>query len=110
MTIGSTSYENQDLGDSKEARFYLSGPLIADRLGLALYGSLHDRNKPAMEYESRGTVATQQQDRRNASLGGRLTLGDRRSPGPEPGNRLERERDQPGIGLRFDPAGSRPTA
>lgn len=73
VTIGSTSYENQDLGDSKEARFYLSGPLIADRLGLALYGSLHDRNKPAMEYESRGTVATQQQDRRNASLGGRLT-------------------------------------
>lgn len=72
MTIGSTSYDNAELGDSKEARFYLSGPLIEDRLGLALFGSLNDRHKPEMEYSSRGSVAKQKQDRRNASLGGQL--------------------------------------
>ncbi|MGR3378942.1 TonB-dependent receptor domain-containing protein [Salipiger abyssi] len=72
MTLGSTTYENDDLGESKEARFYMSGPLVQDRLGLALFGSVHDRHKPKMEYSSRGNIAEEQQDIRRRSLGARL--------------------------------------
>lgn len=43
MTLGTTTHEDSDSGSSHEARFYLSGPVIADRLGLSLFGSLHDR-------------------------------------------------------------------
>jgi outer membrane receptor for ferrienterochelin and colicins len=72
MTLGTTSYENSDLGETHEGRFYLSGPLVKDRLGLALFGSLYDRNKPAMEFSRRGNLAVQKQDIRRQSLGGRL--------------------------------------
>lgn len=72
MTIGATTYDDPDMGDTREARFYLSGPLVEDRLGLALYGSLHDRHKPEMGYISRGGTGTQEQDRRDSTLGARL--------------------------------------
>lgn len=72
VTIGNTAYQDRGYGDAKEVRFYLSGPVIRDRLGLAIYGSLHDRDKPRMVYSSRGTVAEQRQDVRKQSLGARL--------------------------------------
>lgn len=72
VTLGGTSYENSDLGDTKEGRFYLSGPIVPDRLGLALFGSTYDRHKPEMEYSSRGTVAVQEADILRRSLGARL--------------------------------------
>lgn len=72
MTLGSTSYENDDLGDAREGRFYMSGPVVQDRLGLAVYGSLHDRRKPNLEYSSRGRIAEERQEIRRQSLGGRL--------------------------------------
>lgn len=73
MSIGSTSYKHSGAGDTKEARFYLSGPLISDRLGLALFGSYHDRNKDEVEFSSRGSILTQQQEITRKSLGARLT-------------------------------------
>jgi len=43
ITGGTTIYENSDDGSSYEGRFYASGPLIPNMLGLTLYGSLHNR-------------------------------------------------------------------
>ncbi|RUR37860.1 ligand-gated channel protein [Vreelandella populi] len=37
--------ENSDSGDSRQANFYLSGPLIEDRLGLQLYGRASQRDE-----------------------------------------------------------------
>lgn len=37
--------ESSDAGDSRQANFYLSGPLIEDRLGLQLYGRTSQRDE-----------------------------------------------------------------
>lgn len=37
--------EDSDSGDSRQANFYLSGPLIEDRLGLQLYGRASQRDE-----------------------------------------------------------------
>ena len=37
--------ESSDSGDSRQANFYLSGPLVADRLGLQLYGRASQRDE-----------------------------------------------------------------
>lgn len=37
--------ENSDSGDSRQANFYLSGPLVGDRLGFQLYGRASQRDE-----------------------------------------------------------------
>ncbi|MEA2117149.1 ligand-gated channel protein [Halovibrio sp. HP20-50] len=37
--------EDNDSGDSRQANFYLSGPLVGDRLGLQLYGRTSQRDE-----------------------------------------------------------------
>ncbi|RBI68259.1 ligand-gated channel protein [Vreelandella sulfidaeris] len=37
--------ENSDSGDSRQANFYLSGPLVGERLGLQLYGRTSQRDE-----------------------------------------------------------------
>tara|TARA_R110001583_G_scaffold162452_3_gene314693 strand:- start:2480 stop:4453 length:1974 start_codon:yes stop_codon:yes gene_type:complete len=37
--------EDSDAGDSRQANFYLSGPLVGDRLGLQLYGRTSQRDE-----------------------------------------------------------------
>lgn len=37
--------ESSDSGDSRQANFYLSGPLVGDRLGLQLYGRTSQRDE-----------------------------------------------------------------
>ena len=37
--------EDDDAGAARQANFYLSGPLVADRLGLTLYGSSYQRDE-----------------------------------------------------------------
>ncbi|MCL7929510.1 ligand-gated channel protein [Halomonas llamarensis] len=37
--------EDSDSGDSRQANFYLSGPLVGDRLGLQLYGRTSQRDE-----------------------------------------------------------------
>ncbi|ASK20390.1 ligand-gated channel protein [Halomonas sp. N3-2A] len=37
--------ENSNSGDSRQANFYLSGPLVGDRLGLQLYGRASERDE-----------------------------------------------------------------
>ncbi|RDD69128.1 TonB-dependent receptor domain-containing protein [Paracoccus versutus] len=70
MTLGATSYQDQDSGSSHEARFYLSGPLIADQLGLSIFGSLHDREGD--RNFAGGSDGYQIYDNTRKSLGARL--------------------------------------
>jgi outer membrane receptor for ferrienterochelin and colicins len=41
--------EDSASGDSRQANFYLSGPLVADRLGLQLYGRTSERDEDDIE-------------------------------------------------------------
>lgn len=66
VTGGATFYEDSRFGRSYEGRFYVSGPLINDVLGLSLYGSLHERLDHIL---TDGNVNSIGRD----SLGGRLT-------------------------------------
>ncbi|SLN39139.1 Colicin I receptor precursor [Roseivivax jejudonensis] len=43
LTLGTTVPQDEDAGNSREGRFYLSGPIVEDALGLTLYGQAHDR-------------------------------------------------------------------
>ncbi|SFD78967.1 TonB-dependent receptor domain-containing protein [Roseivivax sediminis] len=43
LTLGTTVPQDEDTGHSREGRFYLSGPIVEDKLGLTLYGQAHDR-------------------------------------------------------------------
>ncbi|NPD16985.1 TonB-dependent receptor [Xinfangfangia sp. D13-10-4-6] len=73
MTLGHSSYNRPGMGNSHEGRFYLSGPIIANKLGLAFFGSLHDRSKPAIAVSSRGNITYQSQDTDRKTLGAKLT-------------------------------------
>lgn len=74
VTLGYTNFEESGAGNSHEGRFYLSGPIVEGKLGLAFFGSLHDRSKPGMLVAGRGgSVSTQSQDTERKTLGARLT-------------------------------------
>ncbi len=42
--------EDSASGDSRQANFYLSGPLVGERLGLQLYGRTSERDEDDIEY------------------------------------------------------------
>ena len=42
--------EDSASGDSRQANFYLSGPLVGERLGLQLYGRTSERDEDNIEY------------------------------------------------------------
>ncbi len=69
LTLGTTLRADSDAGDSHEGRFYLSGPVIADRVGLALFGSVNHRGGNVVETARDGV---QVQDVTRRSLGARL--------------------------------------
>lgn len=73
MTLGTSQYQRSGAGSANEGRFYLSGPLMQDRLGLSLFGSRHDRKKDEMVVSGRGGDTVQSQDIERHSLGARLT-------------------------------------
>lgn len=72
MTLGGTSYKDSGAGDSKEARFHVSGPLMQDRLGLTLTGAYHDRTRDEMVFSNRGRISSQSQEIGRRSLGAKL--------------------------------------
>lgn len=45
VTVDGVVQENSKAGSENQQRFYLSGPLVQDRLGLTLYGSRFKRNE-----------------------------------------------------------------
>jgi len=73
LTMGTSKYKHSGAGHTNEGRFYLSGPLLQDRLGLSLFGSRHDRQKDEMIVSGRGGTSLQSQDIERKSLGGRLS-------------------------------------
>ena len=50
VSMGGTLQHNRDAGDSINGDFYLSGPLIEDKLGLQLYGSSYLRAEDKITY------------------------------------------------------------
>lgn len=58
--------EDSASGDSRQANFYLSGPLVGERLGLQLYGRSSERDEDDIEYGY--------EEKRLQSLTARLSL------------------------------------
>ncbi|HEU0123820.1 MAG TPA: TonB-dependent receptor [Bryobacteraceae bacterium] len=54
VTVDGTLQGNRDYGDTGKGSFYLTGPLVAQRLGLALRGSAFRREAAALKYENVG--------------------------------------------------------
>src|SRR5690554_4827055 len=50
--------QNSDAGDTNKASFYLSGPIVADKLGMALRGSVLRRGDSSLEFGDGSTVST----------------------------------------------------
>ncbi len=50
--------QNRDAGDTKKANFYLSGPIVADKLGVALRGSVLHRSDSHLEFGDGSAVST----------------------------------------------------
>ncbi len=45
VTLDTVIQENSDAGDTYQGRYYLSGPLVKDKLALTLYGSKYHRDE-----------------------------------------------------------------
>lgn len=77
VTLEHTFQENRDFGGNGKASFYTSGPLIESVLGLAVRGSVFDREASDLDFDNgseapkRGVAPV---DGRNHNLGARLTL------------------------------------
>jgi outer membrane receptor for ferrienterochelin and colicins len=52
LSADGTIQGNRDYGDTAQGTVYLAGPVIADRLGLALRGSAFHRQPAALRYET----------------------------------------------------------
>ncbi|WP_100638836.1 TonB-dependent receptor domain-containing protein [Marinobacter salexigens] len=77
VTLERTFQENRDFGGNGKASFYTSGPLVESLLGLAVRGSVFDREASDLDFADgseapkRGVAPV---DGRNHNLGARLTL------------------------------------
>src|SRR5690606_19030180 len=49
--------QNSQAGDTHKANFYLSGPIVADKLGVALRGSVMRRGDSELEFDDGSTVS-----------------------------------------------------
>ncbi|QDH71699.1 TonB-dependent receptor [Lysobacter alkalisoli] len=52
VTLGHTWQQESEFGDARTIDLYAAGPLVADKLGLALRGSWYDRDASNPEWES----------------------------------------------------------
>ena len=50
VTVSSRLEQNRDAADTHQANFYLSGPIVADRLGVQLRGSVLKRGDSTLEF------------------------------------------------------------
>ena len=73
-----TLQENSDYGDSSKINFYSSGPLIEDKLGLAVRGSFYDRDSSDLEFSDSKVALSNRGpspvEAENWSAGGRLAF------------------------------------
>jgi outer membrane receptor for ferrienterochelin and colicins len=49
LTLDATVQQDSESGNAYQGRYYLSGPLVRDRLGLTLYGSRYQRQEDEFE-------------------------------------------------------------
>ncbi len=79
VTVDTTLQQHDEYGDTRSTNLYLSGPLVADKLGLALRGRYQERDASDITYYENGLQESPtmgwnpvEQDVYNA--GGRLTF------------------------------------
>lgn len=65
VQLDTTLQQDSDSGDSRQANFYLSGPLIEDQLGLQVYGRMSQRDED--------DILNGYEDKSVQSITGRLT-------------------------------------
>lgn len=77
VSLDHTFQENSDYGETSNASFFVSGPIVDDLLGLQVRGSLFDRSVSDLSYGD-GVEVSQRGpspvDGRNHNIGARLTL------------------------------------
>jgi len=77
VTLEHSFQENRDFGDTGKTSFYLSGPLQEGLLGLAVRGSVYDREAADLDFEDGSEVTKRGAapvEGRNHNIGARLTL------------------------------------
>lgn len=77
VSLDHTFQENRDYGSDTRTNFYVTGPLAPGLAGLALRGSLYDREASDLTFDNNTTVSRRGAapvEGRNYSIGGRLTI------------------------------------
>ncbi|MCU1718096.1 TonB-dependent receptor domain-containing protein [Pseudomonas sp. 5P_3.1_Bac2] len=77
VSLDHTFQEDRDYGETSNASVYLNGPLVADKLGLALRGSMYKRDESDLTFDDDSTVSKRGAapvEGRNYNAGARLTL------------------------------------
>ncbi|MFC4728709.1 TonB-dependent receptor domain-containing protein [Coralloluteibacterium thermophilus] len=96
VMLETTLQDDSRFGDSRGGNFYLNGPLARDVLGLAVYGSVHERDATAIAYgdldgeEIVPWMGANPVAYDNFSLGARLSL----TPSPDHDLWLEANRNR----------------
>lgn len=97
VTLDTRLEQNSDAGNTNQANFYMSGPIVADKLGVALRGSVMHRGDSNLEFGDGSTVST----RGPSPVGGRsYTLGTKFSLTPNKDNDIWLDLDR--ARQRFD--------
>ncbi|SDS31982.1 outer membrane receptor for ferrienterochelin and colicins [Halopseudomonas litoralis] len=77
VSLDHTFQENRDYGDASKTSFYTSGPLVDGLLGLAVRGSLYNREESDLMFDNDSEVSKRGAspvEGRNYTIGGRLNL------------------------------------
>lgn len=77
VSLEHTFQENRDYGSDTRTNFYVTGPLVEGLAGLALRGSLYDREASDLTFDNNSTVSRRGAapvEGRTYNLGARLTL------------------------------------
>lgn len=93
VTTGAIIQENSDSGNSTDGNFYLSGPLVKDKLGLQLYGG--------GDYRQEDKIADGHHKKDNKSLTAKLTFTpmDNQTFLLEAGRTTQEREEKPGNSL-----------
>lgn len=77
VSLDHTFQENRDYGSDTRTNFYVTGPLAEGLAGLAIRGSLYDRQESDLSFDNNTTVTRRGAapvEGRNYNIGARLTL------------------------------------
>lgn len=77
VSLDHTFQEDRDYGDASKTSFYSSGPLVEGLLGMAVRGSLYNREESDLMFDNNSEVSKRGAspvEGRNYTVGGRLNL------------------------------------